>query len=633
MRSSCASVFAKSTRTQPLLMGEGMDSNTTAWGLDIGFSGIKAVQLQREGSQVMLAGYALQPIEQGGDRDQAVADALQALAAQENLSDAPVIVALSGRQIFTKTINIPVLNAKSIHRMVELEARQQIPGDFNEVSWSYHLSPALDGASYDVALFAARNDIIHQLITTCDNAGIQLAGISVGSLAIYNYVQYDQQFEEDEAVIILDVGAENTDLVVYQGDSLWMRNLGISGNDITRAFQKKFGVPFSEAETLKFQVNESRQAGRILKVFEGVVGELVTEVQRSLGFYKNLNAEAQFESVVVAGHTFRLQVLSEVKADRLGYPIISLVEMERIALSPAIDHDRFLEDVQSLSTATGLALQGIGEAHATVNLLPSQLRLQRILGTKRWAAVAILVIIAVSIAISWFVRDNIAHEHYRRAEQIAGLQSEHLENVAGTKAALKELAPKLADMKVYGDFGRNRGLATAIQRGVYEAMARVLANPELALPDNDQPVAEGGDPIRQPIYLDTITLPTLPVQGAAIFRPLSHGQTVEVRVRIAGSGGDRVRQREVYEAFRSALREVAFPPEIWDVMGGEGEAPRLFSSVEEQSLRQETESWQYIDANRVDPLTGAVRAAVDRRTLPVQVATFACKLAEGGAAQ
>ena len=66
-----------------------------------------------------------------------------------------------------------------------------------------------------------------------------------------------------------------------------MRNLSISGNDITKAFMKKFNVPFDEAEQLKFQVNESRQAGRILKVFESVVNEFTTDVQRSLGFYKS----------------------------------------------------------------------------------------------------------------------------------------------------------------------------------------------------------------------------------------------------------------------------------------------------------------------------------------------------------
>ena len=47
-----------------------------------------------------------------------------------------------------------------------------------------------------------------------------------------------------------------------------MRNLGISGNDITRAFMKKFRVSFEEAETLKCQVGESRQAEKIL-VIEG----------------------------------------------------------------------------------------------------------------------------------------------------------------------------------------------------------------------------------------------------------------------------------------------------------------------------------------------------------------------------
>ena len=102
-----------------------MESNTTAWGLDIGHGSVKAVKLHREGGNVELVGYALEPIQSGDDRDENVATALESLASRESLSDAPVVVALSGKEIFTKTINIPVLNAKSIHRMAELEARSR----------------------------------------------------------------------------------------------------------------------------------------------------------------------------------------------------------------------------------------------------------------------------------------------------------------------------------------------------------------------------------------------------------------------------------------------------------------------------------------------------------------------------
>ena len=167
--------------------------------------------------------------------------------------------AASGARCSTRTVNIHTLNAKKLDRMVELEARQQIPGNFDEIEWGYHLSPASDGASNDVALFAVKRDLVQELIGRSKQAGINLIGVSVSSLALYNFVRYDQVFPDDEAVIILDVGAENTDLVVYLGESLWMRTLAVSGNDITKAFMKKFRVSFEEAENASSAPDPRRQ--------------------------------------------------------------------------------------------------------------------------------------------------------------------------------------------------------------------------------------------------------------------------------------------------------------------------------------------------------------------------------------
>ena len=301
-----------------------MDQHTLVWGLDIGHTSIKAVKLQRAGDQVLVIGYAMEPIASGEDtdRDEAVVAALTNLAKREEMRNVPVIAGLSGRQILAKTINVPVINPKKVERMVELEARQQIPGDFADVRWDYHMSAAADGSSHDIALFAARNEVVADLIAKCKRAGVGLVGIATSSIAVYNFVQYDQNFRNDETIIVLDVGAENTDLVIYRGDTVWMRNLSISGNDITRAFMKKFRVSFEEAETLKTQVGDSRQSERILKVIEASLVELVSEVQRSLGFYKSQNPDVVFENVVVSGGTFRLPGLAQFLADRLIMAVI-----------------------------------------------------------------------------------------------------------------------------------------------------------------------------------------------------------------------------------------------------------------------------------------------------------------------
>ena len=95
---------------------------------------------------------------------------------------------------------------------------------------------------------------------------------------------------------------------------------------------------------------------------ESSLSELTSDVQRSLGFYKSKNTEANFECIVVSGNTFRLPGLTQFIADRLGYGIIELIELEQIDINEGLDRAHFLDDLQSLGVAMGLGLQGIGWA-------------------------------------------------------------------------------------------------------------------------------------------------------------------------------------------------------------------------------------------------------------------------------
>jgi type IV pilus assembly protein PilM len=238
--------------------------------------------------------------------------------------------------------------------------------------------------------------------------GLNLAGVSVPSLALYNFIKFDQSFPDGEAVIILDVGADNTDLVVYQADQLWMRSLPVSGNDITQVFAKKFRVSIPEAETLKRQVGDSRQAEKIIKVIESGLTELVSEVNRSLGFYRTQNANATLDNLVISGNTFRLPGLPEYMAEKLRLTINILEDLDKIQVASGLDRSHFMQDLQSLGVAMGLALQATGVARANVNLMPSGLQTERILASQRWAAAAIIGLLGATLYADYAIASSAA---------------------------------------------------------------------------------------------------------------------------------------------------------------------------------------------------------------------------------
>jgi type IV pilus assembly protein PilM len=599
-----------------------MEKYPIVWGLDIGHSSIKAAKLARNGNSVTVMGYAIEPItvSEEGDRDEAVVKALQTLAQHEEFGAIPVVASLSGRQIFSRTINIPVLNPKKVDKMVELEARQQIPGNFDEVEWGYHLSPAPDGASNDVALFAAKRELTDELVRKCKRAGINLVGVSVSSLALYNFVRYDQEFPDDETVIILDVGAENTDLVLYQGETLWMRTLALSGNDVTKVFMKKFRVSFEEAETLKRQIGDSRQAEKILKVLEGTLNELTSEVQRSLGFYKSQNPSAKLENIVISGNTFRLPNLPEYIAERLRYTVNILEDLDKIQVAGGIDRENFLRDLQSLGVALGLAVQGTGLAKANVNLLSTTEQLERVLKSKRWAAITIILLLGIAFTVNYMVVSKVMSENEAMSSVIMQKYEDNEAKVADSRKVLKEVAPLAATLKGFSSFGR-KGVVHAAFEGVLATLQDfVTANgPVGSKPDEKAPEA-GGPPILQAVYVDSIEVPSFPYnQEQGPFQPLESERLVRIKVRIPRTENDSLKSlpQQIVDKFKV----LPVPDYLKPFYPGD----HLFADAQVKNEVLSEDSYWLIDNTQVDITTGTFKKIQEEKKLAVRLLTFECR--------
>jgi len=599
-----------------------MEKYPLVWGLDIGHSSIKAVKLSRTGNSVTVIGYAIEPINvtEDGDRDEAVVKALQQLAQHEEFGGIPVVASLSGRQIFSRTINIPVLNPKKVDKMVELEARQQIPGNFDEVEWGYHLSPNPDGASNDVALFAAKRELTDELVRKCKRAGINLVGVSVSSLALYNFVRFDQEFPDDETVIILDVGAENTDLVLYQGETLWMRTLALSGNDVTKVFMKKFRVSFEEAETLKRQIGDSRQAEKILKVLEGTLNELTSEVQRSLGFYKSQNLSAKLENIVISGNTFRLPNLPEYIAERLRYTVNILEDLDKIQVASGIEREHFLRDLQSLGVALGLALQGSGLAKANVNLLSTTEQLERVLKAKRWAAIALILVLGAAFVINLMVVTGVMNDNIAMSKVILQKHDYNESQVKDSRKVLSEVEPLATTLKGFNSYGR-KGVVHASIEGVLKTLQEFIDKNQL--PANEPPPEKGGPPHLQAVYVQSIEVPSFAYdKDGGPFQPLIGERLVRITVRIPRTENDSLKAlpQQIVDKFK-VLPVPGYLKPFYP-------AEHLFANAQVKNEVLSEDSYWLVDNTQADDKTGTFKKILEERKLAVRILTFECHFAD-----
>ena len=382
----------------------------SAWGIDIGNRALKAVKLVREGDRLRVDDVEVieheQILSSAGDNKESLIQAALASFAQRHSTKGSIVgISVSGQSSFARFIKLPPVEPKKIPEIVKFEAIQQIPFPLEDVEWGYQLFQDPESPDVEVGIFALRKELVNAHIKQFTDMEMNVQVVQMGPLAVYNGMQYDQRLN-DGTTLIVDCGAENTDLIIADGETVWLRTISIGGNNFTESLTKSFKLNFPKAEELKRNAATSKYQRQIFQAMRPVFADLVSEIQRSIGFYGTVHRDSRIKRIIALGSTFRLPTLQKYLQQNLQ------VDVDRIdGFSGGAPADGRLgallnENVVSLGTAYGLAVQAMGESKITSSLLPEPIRKAKIWKEKTpWFGLAAACFVAgtLGVAAKWYL--------------------------------------------------------------------------------------------------------------------------------------------------------------------------------------------------------------------------------------
>lgn len=382
------------------------------WGIDVGQCALKAIRLERtkEGQIVATAfDYIEHPKilnQPDADPDQLTRESLQQFLSRNKIRHDQVVISVPGQSGLARFVKLPPVEEKKVAEIVRFEAKQQIPFPLDEVVWDYQKlsKPAAAGefAETEIGLFAMKRDLIKRAIQQFKEVGVEVQVIQMAPLALCNYLAYDllaldndnPQPREEGApricVVALDIGTDSSNLVITDGDRIiWQRPIPLGGNHFTRALTKDLKLTFAKAEHLKRNAAKSPDLRKILSCLKTVLNDFVGEVQRSLGYFSNTHRDAQIKYMVGLGNAFRLPGLQKFLQEKLQLEIVKITELKRTTGDAVTKAPTFVENILTFAVPYGLALQGLNLTRLQTNLLPSDVRFERIIRAKKpWAVMA-----------------------------------------------------------------------------------------------------------------------------------------------------------------------------------------------------------------------------------------------------
>ncbi|MHC4744246.1 MAG: pilus assembly protein PilM, partial [Planctomycetota bacterium] len=284
-------------------------ASETVWAVDIGNCSLKALRLSTERGALEVVGFdniRHGKILSGGgisevEKEELIAFSLRQFVNKHDFSEDDIIISVPSQNSFARFVNLPPVEPKRVPEIVRFEAVQQIPFDINDVQWDWQRMSEEESSELKVGIFAIKNDIVNSALEHFNREDIQVSHVQMAPMALYNYILHDRPDlvnSDSTATVVLNVGAEITDLVVCTKSSVWQRCILLGGNSFTKAIADTFRLDFEKAEKLKRTAPVSKYARQIFQAMRPVFTELASEVQKSLGFYKSSNPNTRVGRVV-----------------------------------------------------------------------------------------------------------------------------------------------------------------------------------------------------------------------------------------------------------------------------------------------------------------------------------------------
>jgi type IV pilus assembly protein PilM len=475
-----------------------------AWGIDIGNRALKAIKLVRDGDTLRMDDVEVIEHEQvlsnsGDNRETLIQTALANFAQRHEVKGGVVSVGVSGQSSFARFIKLPPVEEKKIPEIVKFEAIQQIPFPLDQVEWSYQLFRQADSPDVEVGIFAMRKELVNQQIKYFTDLDMNVQVVQMSPLAVYNAMYYDNRLA-DGTTMILDLGAENADLIIAEGESVWLRSVPIGGNNFTEALVKAFKLNFAKAEELKRNAQTSKYARQIFQAMRPIFADLVAEVQRSIGFYSSVHRDSRIKRIVALGNTFRLPTLQKYLQQNLQIDVERLDSFHAGTPDDGRQAAVLSDNIGSMAGAYGLALQAMGQGKIGSSLLPVEIKRAKIWKekTKLFATAAAICVAAVGVKYGMYAY------HEARFDANASLQ----QRIDGTVREAESLDGKWAAIESSGEPDKIRIRNVSALQTYRDTWTNIWADIAKSLPAQN-----GQDPAklksiprrdRQQIFIDSI---------------------------------------------------------------------------------------------------------------------------------
>ena len=333
------------------------------FGLDIGFSSIKVMQVSQQPKVAMVTGYGVanidhKAVDNGTIVDhENIAQAMHELFKKRLIGDITsqrVAVSVPAARTFTRILTLPKLANKDLAETVQLEAEQYIPVPIDELYIDYETIQITE-KNMQVLAVAVPKKVIDSYVTLTQLLGLEVVAMETTLGATGRLFRHTDQ--NDIPTVLIDFGSVSADVTISDKTLVVTGTIPGGGDNFTSLIAQKLGVSREEAHVIKvkYGLGVSKKQKEIVQALSPILEQIVKEIRRMIRYYEERsNTKKKIGQIVTLGGGANAPGLSEYLTDSLRLPVRSCNPWQRLNF----DHLQppSLTEKSMYLTVAGLAL-------------------------------------------------------------------------------------------------------------------------------------------------------------------------------------------------------------------------------------------------------------------------------------
>lgn len=274
--------------------------------------------------------------------------------------------------LLTKTIKIPHVEPDRRAEVIAFEAEKNIPYPIADVAWDYQIISD-DGVETEIFLTSMKSSAADEFCAALTSVGVIPTSIEASSILDYNTWKYCG-LEND--VIILNVGAKFSNMLIARDDGVFVRSIPVGGNALTQHIADSIGRNFETSEELKLRFFSTSEhsgnsgAEHFTSAAKSVMQRIGIELKRSILNYRRTGRVATPKKIYLTGRASLLSGFAEYLAEDQKMSVEYLDALANVSVSSKVNQALLTSCSSQVSELVGEAVRMLMPDAMGVNLLP-----------------------------------------------------------------------------------------------------------------------------------------------------------------------------------------------------------------------------------------------------------------------